>query len=50
MSLSGALRQILMSGSSRLLVTDGGRLMGLITLSGAMRFIQLKTELEEEEQ
>jgi CBS domain-containing protein len=49
-SLSDALRQMLTFGSSRLLVTDGGRVIGLITLSGAMRFIQLKTELEEEQQ
>jgi len=49
-SLSDALRQMLMSDSSRLLVTDGGRVIGLTTLSGAMRFIQLKTELEEEQQ
>jgi Zn-dependent protease/predicted transcriptional regulator len=49
-SLSDALRQMLMSDSSRLLVTDGGRVIGLITLSGAMHFIQLKTELEEEQQ
>jgi len=36
--------------SGRLLVTDDGRVIGLITLSGMTRFIQLKTELEEEEQ
>ena len=30
-------------------VTDGGRVIGLITLSGVTRFIQLKIELEEEE-
>jgi len=35
--------------SARLLVTDGGRVIGLTTLSGMKRFIQLKTELEEEE-
>jgi hypothetical protein len=33
-----------------LLVTDGDRVIGLITMSGLRRFIQLKTELEEEEQ
>jgi len=49
-SVSDALRQMVMSDSSRLLVTDGGRVIGLITLSGAMHFIQLKTELEEEQQ
>jgi CBS domain-containing protein len=48
-SLPDALRKMLTSGSRRLLATDGGRVIGLITLSGAMRFIQLKTELEEEQ-
>lgn len=33
-----------------MLVTDDGRVMGFTTLSGLTRFIQLKTELEEEEQ
>jgi predicted transcriptional regulator len=49
-SVSDALRHMLTSDSSRLLVTDADRVIGLITLSGLMRFIQLKTELEEEEQ
>jgi Zn-dependent protease len=49
-ALSDALRGMVTSDSGRLLVTDGGRVVGLITLSGAMRFIQLKSELEEEQQ
>ena len=49
-SLSNALRQMVTADSGRLLVTDGGRVIGLITMSGLTRFIQLKTELEEEEQ
>ena len=49
-SLSDALRQMVTSDSGRLLVTDGGRVIGLITLSGTTRFIQLKTELEDEQQ
>jgi len=49
-SVSDALRQMVTADSARLLVTDGGRVIGLITLSGLTRFIQLKTELEEEEQ
>jgi CBS domain-containing protein len=48
-SVSDALRQMVTSDSGRLLVTDGDRMIGLITLSGLTRFIQLKTELEEEE-
>ena len=48
-SVSDALRQMVAADSARLLVTDGGRVIGLITLSGMKRFIQLKTELEEEE-
>lgn len=47
-SVSDALRQMVTPDSGRLLVTDGGRVIGLITLSGLTRFIQLKTELEEE--
>jgi len=49
-SVSDALRQMVTADSGRLLVTDDGRVIGLITLSGMTRFIQLKTELEEEEQ
>jgi hypothetical protein len=48
-SVSDALRQMVRA-SGRLLVTDGDRVIGLITLSGLRRVIQLKTELEEEEQ
>jgi predicted transcriptional regulator len=48
--MSDALRQMVAADSSRLLVTDGDRVIGVITLSGLTRFIQLKTELENEEQ
>ena len=49
-SISEALRQMVASDSGRLLVTDGGRVVGLITRSLITRFIQVKTELEEEPQ
>jgi predicted transcriptional regulator len=49
-SVSDALRQMVAADSGRLLVTDGDQVIGLVTRSGIMRFIQLKTELEEEEQ
>jgi Zn-dependent protease/predicted transcriptional regulator len=50
-SVSDALRQMVEADSGRLLVTsDGGRVVGLITRTGITRFIQLKTELEEEQQ
>jgi Zn-dependent protease/predicted transcriptional regulator len=49
-SVSDALRQMVESDSGRLLVADGGRIVGLITRTGITRFIQLKTELEEEPQ
>jgi len=49
-SVSDALRKMIESDSGRLLVTDGGRIVGLITRTGITRFIQLKTELEEEPQ
>lgn len=47
-SVSDALRQMVTADSGRLLVTDGGRVIGLVTRSGITRFIQLKTELEEQ--
>ncbi len=47
-SVSDALRQMVTADSGRLLVTENDRVIGLITLSGMKRFIQLKTELEEE--
>jgi Zn-dependent protease/predicted transcriptional regulator len=49
-SVSDALRQMVAADSGRLLVTDGERVIGLVTRSGITRFIQLKSELEEEEQ
>jgi len=49
-SVSDALRQMVTADSARLLVSDGDRVIGLITLWGLTRFIQLNTELEEEEQ
>lgn len=49
-SVSDALRGMVEADSGRLLVTDGGRVVGLITRTGITRFIQLKTELEEEQQ
>ena len=48
-SMSEALRKMVESDSGRLLVTDAGRVVGLITRTGVTRFIQLKTELEEEQ-
>ena len=48
-SVSDALRQMVTADSGRLLVIDGDRVVGLVTRSGITRFIQLKTELEEEE-
>jgi Zn-dependent protease len=47
-SVADALRQMIESDSGRLLVTDGGRVVGLITRTGITRVIQMKTELEEE--
>jgi len=48
-AISEALRQMIEADCGRLLVTEGGRIAGLITRTGIMRFIQLKTELEEEQ-
>ena len=48
-SVSDALRQMMESDSGRLLVTDNGHIVGLITRTGITRFIQMKTELEEEQ-
>jgi predicted transcriptional regulator len=44
-----ALRRMVEADVGRLLVTDGGRVVGLITRTGITRFIQLKGELEGEE-
>lgn len=44
-----ALRLMNKTGRSRMLVTDGGRLSGIIALKDMLRFIFLKMELEDEE-
>jgi CBS domain-containing protein len=41
-----ALRQMQRIGSSRLLVTEGDRLVGIISLKDLLRFLSLKIELE----
>ena len=38
------------TGSSRLLVMDGGRLVGIVSLKDLLRFLHLKLELEDEEE
>lgn len=45
-----ALRKMQQSGFSRLLVTDGDRLVGIISLKDLLRFFSLKIELEGEEE
>jgi CBS domain-containing protein len=47
-SVADALRRMVEVGSGRLLVTERGRAVGLLTQSGVIRFTRLKTELEEE--
>lgn len=47
-SLSDALERMTTGENRRLLVTDGGRVVGLLTLSGLLRFIQLKGALDAE--
>jgi CBS domain-containing protein len=37
------------SGSSRLLVTEGDRLVGIVSLKDLLRFLDLKLELELEQ-
>ena len=44
-TVAAALRRMVQSGCSRLLVEDRGRVIGLITQTGITRFIRLKTEL-----
>jgi CBS domain-containing protein len=44
-----ALRQMERTGFSRLLVTDGNRLVGILSLKDLLRFIQLKLGLERAE-
>jgi CBS domain-containing protein len=34
------------TGSSRLMVTDGNRLVGIISLKDLLKFLELKVELE----
>ncbi len=45
-SVSDALHKMVAADVGRLLVTENGRLQGLITRSGIIRFVQLKTQLE----
>jgi Zn-dependent protease/CBS domain-containing protein len=42
-----ALRQMQRTGSSRLLVTEGDRLVGIVSAKDLMRFLNLKMELED---
>ena len=49
-TVSDALRRMVEIDAGRLLVVDGARLHGLITRSGITRFVQLKTQLDEEDQ
>lgn len=44
-----ALSQMQRTGSSRLLVTEGDRLVGILSLKDLLRFLELKIELEREE-
>jgi hypothetical protein len=37
------------ANAGRLLVTEGDRIVGLLTHSGVTRFTRIKTELEEEQ-
>jgi Zn-dependent protease/predicted transcriptional regulator len=46
-SAADALRQMRDVDSGRLLVTDHGNVIGLITRSGISRFVQIRTELDE---
>ncbi len=48
-SVADALRQMMEADIGRLLVTDNGRIVGLITRTGITRFMQTKTELEEQQ-
>jgi signal-transduction protein with cAMP-binding, CBS, and nucleotidyltransferase domain len=41
-----ALEQMQRTGSSRLFVTDGDRLIGMLSLKDLLRFLNLKLELE----
>ncbi len=48
-SVSDALHKMVAADVARLLVTENGRLQGLITRSGILRFVQMKTQLEAEQ-
>jgi CBS domain-containing protein len=43
-----ALERMQQTGASRLLVTEGGRLHGIVSLKDLLRFLELKLELEGE--
>jgi Zn-dependent protease/CBS domain-containing protein len=45
-TVSEALHKMVTSDSGRLLVRENGQLRGLITRSGILRFVQMKTQLE----
>jgi Zn-dependent protease len=47
--ITDALKRMVDADTGRLLVTEGGRVVGLITRTGITRFIQIKAELEGEE-
>jgi Zn-dependent protease/predicted transcriptional regulator len=47
-SVADTLRRMVDAGTGRLLVTEGDRVVGLLTHSGITRFTRIKTELEEE--
>ena len=45
-TVAAALQQMVAADSGRLLVNDHGQLHGLITRSGILRFVQMKTDLD----
>jgi len=45
-----ALEQMQRTGSTRLMVTDNGRLVGIVSLKDLLRFLELKLELETSDQ
>jgi Zn-dependent protease/CBS domain-containing protein len=45
-----AMQQMQRTGSSRLLVLEGGRLVGVVSLKDLLRFLRLKLELEGDEE
>ncbi|HYB89815.1 MAG TPA: CBS domain-containing protein, partial [Candidatus Binataceae bacterium] len=47
-SAIGAIHKMNEANSRRLLVIDGGKLVGIITLTGLTRFVQIKRELSAE--